>query len=73
MSFKAGDLAARLIVAWMPLAGVDLIPSVIPLVLGWMLFDSPIYAIFLTLVVAFYWRLSWRKQNSVLLVCSYFF
>ena len=38
-----------------------------------MLFDSPIYAIFLTLVVALYWRLSWRKQNGMLLACSYFF
>jgi D-alanyl-lipoteichoic acid acyltransferase DltB (MBOAT superfamily) len=38
-----------------------------------MLFDSPVYLIFLTLVVALYWRLGWRKQNLFLLAASYFF
>jgi D-alanyl-lipoteichoic acid acyltransferase DltB (MBOAT superfamily) len=38
-----------------------------------MLFDSPIYLVFLTLVVAFYWRLGWRKQNLFWLGASYFF
>jgi D-alanyl-lipoteichoic acid acyltransferase DltB (MBOAT superfamily) len=38
-----------------------------------MLFDSPVYLVFLTLVVALYWRLGWRKQNLFLLAASYFF
>ena len=38
-----------------------------------MLFDSPVYLAFLTLVVALYWRLGWRKQNLLLLAASYFF
>jgi alginate O-acetyltransferase complex protein AlgI len=36
-------------------------------------FDTPIYILFLTLVVFVYWRLSWRKQNVMLLVASYVF
>jgi len=38
-----------------------------------MLFDSPVYVVFLALVVAFYWRLGWKKQNVFLLAASYFF
>src|SRR4051812_26952461 len=38
-----------------------------------MLFDSPIYFLFLTLVVLIYWRLGWRAQNVFLLLASYFF
>lgn len=38
-----------------------------------MLFDSPVFFLFLTIVVAVYWRLPWRKQNIFLLVASYFF
>ncbi len=38
-----------------------------------MLFDTPVYFVFLTLVVVAYWRLKWRQQNVLLLVCSYFF
>src|SRR5215467_1299725 len=38
-----------------------------------MLFDTPVYFIFLTLVVLAYWRLPWRPQNVLLLVASYFF
>lgn len=38
-----------------------------------MLFDSPAYFIFLTLVTCIYWRLSWKKQNALLLCASYFF
>jgi alginate O-acetyltransferase complex protein AlgI len=38
-----------------------------------LLFDTPIYFLFLTLVVLFYWRLSWRRQNIFLLCASYFF
>lgn len=38
-----------------------------------MLFDSPVYLLFLTLVVLAYWRLCWRKQNLLLLAASYFF
>jgi alginate O-acetyltransferase complex protein AlgI len=38
-----------------------------------MLFDSPVYLVFLTLVVTLYWRLGWRKQNLFLLGASYFF
>src|SRR6201996_1968463 len=38
-----------------------------------MLFDSPVYLIFLTVIVTLYWRLGWRKQNLFLLAASYFF
>jgi alginate O-acetyltransferase complex protein AlgI len=38
-----------------------------------MLFDRPIYFLFLTLVVLLYWRLPWRGQNVLLLIASYFF
>ena len=38
-----------------------------------MLFDTPVYFVFLTLVVSLYWRLNWRRQNAFLLAASYFF
>ncbi len=38
-----------------------------------MLFDSPIYFLFLVPVVLAYWRLSHRGQNIFLLLASYFF
>jgi D-alanyl-lipoteichoic acid acyltransferase DltB (MBOAT superfamily) len=38
-----------------------------------LLFDTPIYFLFLTLVVTVYWRLNWRRQNVFLLCASYFF
>ncbi len=38
-----------------------------------MLFDSPIFLLFLTVVVATYWRLPWRGQNVFLVLASYFF
>lgn len=38
-----------------------------------MLFDTPVYFLFLTIVVIVYWRLHWRRQNMMLLACSYFF
>ena len=38
-----------------------------------MLFDTPVYVIFLTLVVLVYWTLPWRRQNGFLLLVSYFF
>src|SRR5208283_222777 len=38
-----------------------------------MLFDSPVFIVFLILVVLLYWRLSWRSQNVFLLGASYFF
>lgn len=38
-----------------------------------MLFDSPIYFVFLIPVVLAYWRLSHRAQNVFLLLASYFF
>jgi alginate O-acetyltransferase complex protein AlgI len=38
-----------------------------------MLFDSPIYFIFLIVVVLAYWRLSHREQNVFLLFASYLF
>lgn len=38
-----------------------------------MLFDSPIYLVFLTLVVVTYWRVTHSSQNNFLLVASYFF
>lgn len=38
-----------------------------------MFFDTPVYAVFLTLVALLYWRLRWRQQNVLLLVASYVF
>src|SRR5258705_8799470 len=38
-----------------------------------MLFDSPVYLIFLALVVIVYWKLQWKQQNLFLLAASYFF
>jgi alginate O-acetyltransferase complex protein AlgI len=38
-----------------------------------MLFDTPVYLVFLTLIVLIYWRLRWRQQNWLLLGASYFF
>jgi D-alanyl-lipoteichoic acid acyltransferase DltB (MBOAT superfamily) len=38
-----------------------------------MLFDSPVYFVFLIIVVLAYWRLSHRSQNIFLLLASYFF
>src|ERR1051325_1180783 len=38
-----------------------------------MLFDSPVFFAFLTLVVPLYWLLPHRQQNLMLLVASYFF
>lgn len=38
-----------------------------------MLFDTPVYLFFLTLVVLIYWRLRHREQNVFLLAGSYFF
>src|SRR5579872_3908024 len=38
-----------------------------------MLFDTPIYFLFLSLVVLVYWRLNQRHQNVLLLLASYFF
>ena len=38
-----------------------------------MFFDTPVYFLFLTLVVLVYWRLSRRAQNLFLLAASYFF
>jgi alginate O-acetyltransferase complex protein AlgI len=38
-----------------------------------MLFDTPIYFVFLIAVVLIYWRLSHRSQNIFLLLASYFF
>jgi alginate O-acetyltransferase complex protein AlgI len=38
-----------------------------------LLFDTPVYFLFLVLVVLSYWRLSWRHQNIFLLCASYFF
>jgi D-alanyl-lipoteichoic acid acyltransferase DltB (MBOAT superfamily) len=37
------------------------------------LFDTPIYFLFLTLVVVLYWRLTWRRQNVFLLCAGYLF
>jgi alginate O-acetyltransferase complex protein AlgI len=36
-------------------------------------FDTPIYVVFLALVVLLYWRLPWRRQNVLLLAASYVF
>jgi len=38
-----------------------------------MFFDTPVYIVFLTLVVLLYWRLPHRWQNLFLLATSYFF
>lgn len=38
-----------------------------------MLFDTPIYLLFLTVIVLVYWQLKWRQQNKLLLIASYFF
>jgi alginate O-acetyltransferase complex protein AlgI len=38
-----------------------------------MLFDTPVYFVFLALVALAYWRLRWRAQNVLLLAASYFF
>jgi alginate O-acetyltransferase complex protein AlgI len=38
-----------------------------------MLFDTPVYFLFLTLVVLAYWRLGWKGQNRFLLAASYLF
>jgi alginate O-acetyltransferase complex protein AlgI len=38
-----------------------------------MLFDTPVYFVFLALVVLLYWRLNRRSQNIFLLLASYFF
>jgi len=37
------------------------------------LFDSPVYFVFLAVIVLVYWRLNWRRQNKLLLGASYFF
>ena len=38
-----------------------------------MLFDTPIFFVFLTLVVSVYWKLGHKRQNIFLLAASYFF
>lgn len=38
-----------------------------------MLFDSPVYVLFLAAVALFYWQLPFRVQNCFLLAASYFF
>src|SRR5437868_7838502 len=38
-----------------------------------MLFDTPIFILFLCVVALCYWRLGFRNQNRFLLVASYFF
>src|SRR6266550_5351039 len=38
-----------------------------------MLFDTPIYIVFLTCIVVAYWCLSFRNQNRFLLLASYVF
>src|SRR5579884_145122 len=38
-----------------------------------MFFDTPVYAVFLTLVVIAYWQLRWRRQNVLLLAASHVF
>jgi alginate O-acetyltransferase complex protein AlgI len=38
-----------------------------------MLFDTPVYFVFLVIVVLAYWRLRWQRQNAFLLAASYFF
>jgi D-alanyl-lipoteichoic acid acyltransferase DltB (MBOAT superfamily) len=37
------------------------------------LFDTPVYFFFLTIIVILYWRLRWRQQNYFLLAASYLF
>src|SRR5579864_3265021 len=38
-----------------------------------MFFDTPVYFVFLTIVVLLYWRFDRYKQNVLLLAASYFF
>ena len=38
-----------------------------------MLFDTPVFFVFLILVVLIYWRLEFRQQNVFLLLASYLF
>ncbi len=38
-----------------------------------MLFDSPVFLLFLALVTLLYWQLPWKRQNWLLLGASYFF
>ncbi len=38
-----------------------------------MLFDTPLYLLFLLVIVTAYWRLGFRRQNVLLLIASYFF
>ena len=38
-----------------------------------LLFDTPVYLLFLTIIVLCYWQLNHRRQNILLLVASYFF
>ena len=38
-----------------------------------MLFDSPVFFVFLTIVVSCYWWLPHRRQNQMLLLASYVF
>ena len=38
-----------------------------------MFFDTPVYLLFLAIVVAVYWRLNRVRQNAFLLAASYFF
>ena len=40
---------------------------------SYVLFDTPVYFLFLTLVVLIYWRLAWRQQNLFLVAVSYLF
>ncbi len=38
-----------------------------------MLFDTPVFYLFLVIVVTCYWLLKWRQQNVLLLLASYIF
>src|SRR5690242_17728913 len=38
-----------------------------------MFFDTPVYLVFLAVIVLVYWLLRWRAQNLFLLIASYFF
>src|SRR5213082_494661 len=38
-----------------------------------MLFDTPVFFVFLLIVVTSCWCLTWRRQNLLLLIASYFF
>jgi alginate O-acetyltransferase complex protein AlgI len=38
-----------------------------------MLFDTPVFFVFLIFVVACYWRFGWRRQNIFLVIAGYFF